>query len=131
MPNYVNKALARLHHPPPIKPQHYPYTYKTPIYGQKSQFIIPTITNEKLTSAKLKHCQELCGFSNYYARDIENTMQTSISTISSYLSTSSWKDLKFRINKFLDYVATHPSSKIRYHSIQMQLWIHSDASYIN
>ena len=57
MPNYVNKALARLHHPPPIKPQHYPHTYNAPIYGHKCQFVIPTITNEKLTPAQLKNCQ--------------------------------------------------------------------------
>ena len=46
MPNYVNKALARLHHTPPIKTQHSPHPYNAPIYGQKCQFVIPTITNE-------------------------------------------------------------------------------------
>ena len=45
--------------------------------------------------------------------------------------TSSWKDLKFRINQFPDYSATHPNSKIGYHSSQMNLWIHSYASYPN
>ena len=64
MPNYANMALARLHHPPPIKLQHPPHPCNAPIYGQKRQFVIPTITNEKLTPAKLKHCQEFCGFSN-------------------------------------------------------------------
>ena len=58
-------------------------------------------------------------------------MRTAVSAIASYLSTSSWKDLKFLINQFLEYVATHPNAKIRYHSIQMHLWIHSDASYLN
>ena len=63
MPNYVSKALARPNNPPPIKPQHSPHPYNAPIYGQKRQFAIPTITNEKLTAAQLNHCQELCGFS--------------------------------------------------------------------
>ena len=58
-------------------------------------------------------------------------MQTDVGAIASSLSTSSWKDPKFRINQFLDYAATHPNAKIRYHSIQMHLWIHSDASYLN
>ena len=91
MPNYVNKALARLHHPPPIKPQHYPHTYNAPIYGHKCQFVIPTITNEKLTPAQLKHCQEFCGFSNYYNRAIDNIMQTDVINVASSHSTSSWK----------------------------------------
>ena len=63
MSNYVNKALARLHNPPPIKPQNSPHPYNAPIYGQKHQFAIPNITNEKITYAQLNHCQELCGFS--------------------------------------------------------------------
>ena len=76
MPNYFNKALACLHHPPPIKPQHYPHLYNAPICGHKGQFVIPTITTEKLTTAQLKHCQEFCGFFNYYAQTIDDTMQT-------------------------------------------------------
>ena len=63
MPNYVNKALATLHHYPPIKDQHSPHPYNAPVYGQQRQFFITAITNEKLTPTQLKHCQELCGFS--------------------------------------------------------------------
>ena len=63
MPNNVNKALASLHHPPPIKPQHSPHPYNAPTYVQKCQFSIPTISNKKLTPAKLKHCQKFSGFS--------------------------------------------------------------------
>ena len=104
MPNYVNKDLARQHHPPLIKPQRPPDTYNAPIYGQKRQFVIPTITNEKLTPAQLKHCQEFCVFFNYYARSIDNTMQTSISAIASSLSTSPWTDIKFWINQYLNFI---------------------------
>ena len=131
MPNYINKYLACLNHYPPIKPQQPPHPYNTPVYGQKCQFFIPTTTNKKLTPAQLNHCQEVCGFSNNYAQSIDNTMQTAVSAISSSLSTRSWKDIEFWINKFLDYVATHPGAKILYHASKMHLWIHSDASYIN
>ena len=53
MPNFVNKALALITHPPPIKPQHSPHLYNAPICGHKGQFIIPTITTEKLTTDQL------------------------------------------------------------------------------
>ena len=66
-----------------------PHPYNDPIYDHKRQLVITTITNEKLTPAQLKHCQEFCGFSNYYAQAIDNTIQTAVSTISSSLSTSS------------------------------------------
>ena len=62
MPSYVSKALARPNHPPPIKPQHSLHPYNAPIYGQKRQFVIPTITNKKLTPAQINHCQALFGF---------------------------------------------------------------------
>ena len=68
---------------------------------------------------------------NYYDQAIENTIKTSVSAISSSRPTNSWKDLKFRINQFLDYEATHPNAKIWYHASQMHLWIHSGASYLN
>ena len=57
-------------------------------------------------------------------------MQTAVSNIASSPSTISWKDLKFRINQFIDYESTHHNAKIRYHSIQINLWIQSDASYL-
>ena len=57
MPNYVNKALSRLHHSPLMQPQHSSHAYNAPIYDQKRQFFIRTITNEKITPAQLKHCQ--------------------------------------------------------------------------
>ena len=87
MPNYVKKALALLHHTPPIKLQHSLHPYNAPIYGQKRQVVIPTITNEKLTPTQLKHCQKFCGFFNCYAWAIDNTMQTAVNAVASSLST--------------------------------------------
>ena len=58
-------------------------------------------------------------------------MQTDTIAITSYFSTSSQKDLKFQINKFIDYAATHPTVKIRYHANHMHLCIYSDAYYLN
>ena len=63
MPNYVKKALACLHPPPSRNPQNPPHPYNDTIYGHKRQLAIPTITNEKLTPAKLKHFQKFSGFS--------------------------------------------------------------------
>jgi hypothetical protein len=34
-------------------------------------------------------------------------------------------------NQMLDYLATHPDARIRYHSSDMVLHIHSDASYLS
>ena len=70
-------------------------------------------------------------FFNYYAEAIEITIQTAVSAIDSSLLSISWKDIKFQINTFLDYAATHTNSKIYFHESQIHLWIHSDDSYLN
>ena len=62
---------------------------------------------------------------------IDNTIHTAVGSIASSMSTSTWEDLRFRINHFLDYAATHPDAMLRYHASQMHLWLHSDASYLN
>jgi hypothetical protein len=131
MPNYVTKALARLHHPTPNKPQHSPHPYATPVYGQKQQYAKPTPNSCQLTPDKIKFCQEFTGIFNYYTRAIDNTMQTAVSSIASSISTSSWKDITFRIDQFLDYAATHPDAHIQYKASEMHLWLHTDASYLN
>jgi hypothetical protein len=131
MPDYVTKALARLRHPSPKKPQHSPHPYTTPVYGQKQQYAKPTGATCQLTPAQVKFCQEFTGIFNYYARAIDNTMQTAVSSIASSISTSTWKDIRFRIDQFLDYAATHPDARIQYKASEMQLWIHTDASYLN
>jgi hypothetical protein len=130
MPNYVSKARTRLHHPMPKQPQHSPHPYAAPVYGQKQQFAKP-LSVCQLTPAQTKYCQEFTGLFNYYARAIDNTMQAPLSSIATSVSTSTWKDISFRINHFLDYAATHPNAQICYHASQMHLWLHSDASYLN
>jgi hypothetical protein len=130
MPTYVPKALICLRHPHPWLPQHSPHPYSAPTYGQKQQFAKP-VYNRQLTDAQTKYCQEFTGIFNYYARAIDNTMQTAISSIATSVSTNTWADISFCINHFLDYAATHPNAKIRYTASQMHLWLHSDASYLN
>ena len=58
-------------------------------------------------------------------------MKAAIRSIASSISTSSWKDIKFRIYQFLGYSETHPDARIQYKASQIYLWIHSDASYLN
>jgi len=66
---------------------------------------------------------------------MENPSTTLCNNLSAPLplqsQTSSWADLKFRIIQFLDYAATHPDAEIQYTASQTNLWIHSDASYLN
>ena len=55
-------------------------------------------------------------------------MKTAVDAIASSISTSSWKDLKFQINPFFYYIATHPNAKILYRASQIHLRIPPDAT---
>jgi hypothetical protein len=108
MPHYVEKALLRFHHPTPIKPQHSPHQWDAPIYGAKTQFTAPTDPNFKqLTRKEKTYVQEVIGTFLFYAWAIDSTMLP-----------------------ILDYASTHPNASVKYVASQMQLWAHSDASYL-
>ncbi len=53
-----------------------------------------------------------------------------LSTIASQQAAHT-EDTRNGINKFLDYMATHPDAKIQYQASDMILNVHSDALYIS
>jgi len=131
MPGYVDRALTRFNHPKPTTPQHSPHAYTAPNYGAKIQMTNGQPIIEPLTSSQRKHIQEVVGTFLYYARALDNTMLPAIGSIATSLTTSSYRDLAFRINQFLDYAATHPAAKLTYEKSDMHLWVDTDASYLN
>ena len=130
IPGYVTKALQRFLHPQPTTPQHSPHPWIPPRYGSKQQ--IAASTNKvPLTPKDLLWVQEFVGLFLYYARTIDTTMQTAVSSIAANQATAGISDLRPRIKHFLDYAATHPDAKVIFHASDMHLWAHSDASYLS
>ena len=62
IPKYCSKALIIFKHSLPKKPQHSPYPYQHPTYGQRIQLARPTIPPDecKLDPNQLKRLQEKC-----------------------------------------------------------------------
>ena len=58
------------------------------------------------------------------------TRQTIVGSIATHLSTGQCENINKRINHFLDYADTHPDDKLTYQKIDMNLWVHTDASYL-
>ena len=129
IPGYVQAALRRFNHTAPKRPVHSPHPFPPIKYGDKRQ--MATIeTNTPLTPAERTWVQEFIGTFLYYARTIDTTMQTSVSSIGSAQSTANITDIKERINQFLNYAHTHPNAIIKYIASDMYLWAHSDSSYL-
>jgi hypothetical protein len=66
----------------------------------------------------------------YNAREVDPTLLVPLSALASQLSTATATTIK-AVSHLLDYCSTHPESPIRYFASDMQLRIHSDASYLS
>jgi hypothetical protein len=130
MPGYIKAALHKYQHPAPARPEHAPYTWNPPIYGAKTQFVTETTTSPALSDKEINKLQQLTGTLLYYTRAIDPTLIMPINVLASEQSTATHVTAD-KVIKLLNYCNTHPESKIRYHSSDMILHIHSDASYLS
>ena len=61
MPNYVIKALKKLEHPVPNKPQHSPHRWIHKTYGQKVHYAPSDDTSDLLSPKETTHIQRIVG----------------------------------------------------------------------
>jgi hypothetical protein len=61
---------------------------------------------------------------------VDPTLTVALSTLTSQLFKATETAMS-GVNHLLDYCSTHPEAYIQYHASDMQLKIHSDASYIS
>jgi len=130
MPGYVKEALIRFNHPQPSKPQHQPHPHVPIVYGAKKQLAKQPDTAPPLNKEDSKFIQEVTGVFNYYARAIDGTMLPALSAIASEQSKPTETTMK-KTKQFLDYAATNPNAVLTYRRSNMNLAIHSDASYLS
>jgi hypothetical protein len=130
MPGYVAKALKRFQHDKPTKPQHQPYPHNPKHYGQKVQYAEPMDSSPPLDKSQKKFIQEVTGTFLFYARAVDGTMLTALSSIASEQANPTENTMK-KCLQFLDYAATQEDAVVTYRKSDMVLAIHSDASYLS
>ena len=128
MPNYAIKALKKLNHPPPKKPQHAPHKWTIPSYDNSPQ-LAQTDTSRPLTTKEQKRVQSIVGTFLYYARAIDASILPAINDIAS-MQAHPTEQTNEKIKMLLDYIHTNPNAKIRFRSSDMVLNIDSDAAYL-
>ena len=82
MPEYIPKALNRLNHPAPKKPQYAPHRWTAPAYGQRLQMAPDPDFSELLDHQGTKFIQTVVGNFLYYARALRPTMICALNEIS-------------------------------------------------
>jgi hypothetical protein len=82
------------------------------------------------TTQEITRAQAIVGTLLYNARAVDPTLIVPVSALASQLSTATVAKIN-DVSHLLDYCSTHPESTIRYFASDMQLEIHSDASYLS
>ena len=74
----------------------------------------------KLNKHGIKHIQQIVGTFLYYGRAIDNTILPALNEISQQQSAPT-TETNMKANMLLDYLATHPNAKIRFHASNMRM----------
>jgi hypothetical protein len=129
MPNYVKKALKQFQHIAG-KLQHSPYPSVPIQYGAKKQYATQESTAPLLDNKAKCFIQQVCGKFLFLGRAVDSTLRCPISAIASQ-SSKPTTDTMQQTLQLLDYLATQENAVLSYHTSNMVLAVHSDASYLS
>jgi hypothetical protein len=130
MPGYIKDALHKLQNTLPRRPQYAPYNWMVPAYGQHIHYAPLPDASRPATVSEITRAQVIVGTLLYNARVAYPMLLVPLSALASQLSTATTTTIK-AVSHILDYCSTHLESTIRYFASDMQLKIHSDASYLS
>ena len=129
MPHYVKQHIKQYGHKLLNKPQHTPLRPAPRKYEASAQEPEPPYTSSPLDAKDKKFVERVVGSFLYYGRAVDPTILHALSTIASEQANPTQQTLK-KVTTFLNYMAIHPESIIRFYKFDMILQIHSDASYL-
>jgi hypothetical protein len=120
----------RFQHKPTSTPQHQPYPHVKPTYGATRQYAEASDTSELLSKENKTYVQEVLGTFLYYARCVASSILPALETLATQQATPTKNTLK-KMKQFLDYASTNPNAVVTYHTSNMVLAGHSNASYLS
>jgi hypothetical protein len=130
MPGYIDNALHKFQHKPPDRPQYAPYPAPKPQYGSKVQLTPEAVDSPTLAPEGKRRIQQVVGLLLYYARAVDPTLMTDISSLASQQATATKDtDTDAKLLQLLKYCATHPNATLDYHASDMIL--NSDTGHLN
>ena len=110
MPGYIKRQLVKYKHIM-RRIQHCPYLPEPKKYGADAQSPLPTDNARKLTDTEIKQVHKIVRSILYYARAVDLTVLTALSTIASERMKGTKKTLE-KAYQVLDYLASHPNATV-------------------
>ncbi len=129
MPGYLDKAFLKFKHAAPIKKQNSPYPHANPQYGAKIQYAESQDESPLLNEQDTTHVQAVMGTLLYYARAVDSTILTALSSLITEQAKPTQKMVE-KVKQLLDYCASQEEAINTYNTSKMIL-VHSNAGYCN
>jgi hypothetical protein len=114
----------------PRKIQGFFYAPEPKKIGTEAQASFPQDNTPELDEKGIKHVQKIVRSILHYARAVDMTVLMVLSTVA-VDQTKATKRTMERYTQLLDYLAHNVDAKVRFHASDMNLNIHSDASYLS
>lgn len=128
MHKFTRHLLHKFRHQKPQRKQYFPHKWIQPVYGKKQQFTQSDINEPQLSPTTTREIKATIGTCLYYTQSVDMTNQT----VLNYPTTTQFKPTAITRTKVnhLDYLDTHPDTKLRYNDSDMILHYNSDTSYL-
>ena len=111
MPGYIQRVLAKYKHLKPKKPQYSPYPVKPRKYGKAAQDPMPEDDTPPVDKEERLLVQQVVGSIIYYAKSVNLTALTGLSTLASEQAKATGQTVK-NMGQMLDYLATNPDATL-------------------
>jgi hypothetical protein len=126
---YIQKKLQEYGISSPNKFNHAHTHLKLKNLDQKHNHPSPPNSTPKLNKKGIKCIQQIVRSILYYARAIDMTVLTALSTIA-IEQTKAMEMTMGQCMQLLDYLASNQEAQVRFHALDMIMNIHSNLSYL-
>ena len=130
VPGYIANALRRFGIPPQQRRTDAPAPFTKPRYFDSRQQLATVDDTKPLGPTETKFVQEVVGVCAWYARAVDSTILCAVNKLGSRQARPTEQVLRDAI-QLLHYLATWPDAVTVFRPSDMQLQIHSDASYLS
>ena len=116
MPSYVDRALQKFNHPPPLHAQHTPHKWSAPVYGSREpQTATPNSVAQPLDKTCTVRVQSINGTFHYYGRAVDLCIHVALNDVASEQAVPTTDTLD-KTHMLMDYLHSYPNVVIRYYT---------------
>eukprot|EP00957_Ditylum_brightwellii_P211491 15366227-Ditylum_brightwellii.AAC.1 len=123
------KALTKLKHPCPKKPEYSPHHHVKITYGPEGQLVPEKDASPPVLKETIEYIQTAVGMFLWYGQIVDLTLLSALNDILAQQAAPTEQIVK-ELDHFLNYMWAYPNATVRFHASDVILHIHSNAAYM-